>query len=291
MRNSGKWLDYESQSCELVTRLSRGSRVSHNIKVKGKLSGGNRQIDICVRSQSAEDISKVYECKDHARPIGTPTIDALYGNLRETGAKSGAVISNSSFSGPAKNLAKASNIDLYHLINTDNDNIRVKIALRVVIQVAFLKSFKLSFMSSDIDAKLISDSDLIYIRMKEGDISSRDIVKFLWNETDSLSYRPGIYIYSPTNIKNGVLLTNGTKNIVAKNIKIQYEVATQNYFAEMGVEKANGLLNPQDESFISASELLTEKFDPVEFIRNNKPTNKTIEEIRPHIVIGLVAEM
>lgn len=67
-----KWLDYQKNSYEVIKKLFPHSSVEHDIKVVGKLSEGQRQIDVCL-DRDGNSIKKIFECKDYSKKtIDTP---------------------------------------------------------------------------------------------------------------------------------------------------------------------------------------------------------------------------
>lgn len=291
-KNNKKWLYYQKNSYEVIKKLFPNSQVEHDIKVIGKLSEGKRQIDVCL-DRNDNSIKKVFECKDYSKKaIDTPKIDALFGNMRETGAEKGALISNTPYTKPARNLASKSNIDLLHLIDSDNPDVQVKIGIPVGVQVVYLRKFNLRLGSSDIVPNSIieAENDELSLLIRKEKIPIVHLVKYLWEETDSLSRELGNYEYFPPKQIATMFLTEGTSKITLNHLSIIYTVEAKYYLLEVGAEKAKGIYNVQDKSFISVDDLLTEKID-ISDLEKAKETDGNFNGAKIPIMMKLVAEL
>lgn len=288
-----KWLDYQKNSYEVIKKLFPNSNVEHDIKVVGKLSEGKRQIDVCL-DRNDISIKKVFECKDYSKKtIDTPRIDALFGNMRETGAEKGAFVSNTPYTKPAKNLASKSNIDLLHLIDSDNPDVRVKIGIPIGVQEVYLRRFNLRFSSDETipNSILEADTNKLSLFIDDSEIPIIHLVKYLWEEGDSLSREVGNYEHTPLRQEKIMLLSEGTHKIALTHFSIIYLVEAKYYLSEVGTEKAKGLYNAQNSSFVSADELLTEKIDIFDSLKNAKETDATFGGAKVPIMMRLVAEL
>ncbi|TSC93115.1 MAG: hypothetical protein Athens101428_742 [Candidatus Berkelbacteria bacterium Athens1014_28] len=277
-----RWLDYQKNSYEVIKKLFPSSKVEHDIKVVGKLSEGRRQIDVCL-DRDNDSIKKVFECKDYSKKaIDTPKIDALFGNLRDIGAEKGAFVSNTPYTKPAKNLASKSNIDLLHLIDSDNPD-----------KVIYLRRFNLGLGSSDTvpNSILESENNGLSLLIGKEEIPIIHLVKYLWEETDSLSRELGNYEYFPPKQTETMFLTEGNDRITLNHLSIIYTVEAKYYLLEVGAEKAKGLHNAQDKSFVSADELLTEKIDISGSLQNTKETDETFNGSKIPMMMRLIAEL
>jgi hypothetical protein len=90
--NSGpEWLRYERDVRDLVDTID-GSRVTHNVKSEGIISGTTRQIDVLVDGTVVgSPIRIVIECKHYAKPLGIGKIDEFAGKLADLHADRGII--------------------------------------------------------------------------------------------------------------------------------------------------------------------------------------------------------
>jgi hypothetical protein len=92
------WLAYEKRIKDLVKALDANASVEHNAKIRGLLSGVERQIDVLVEGTIAgQSIRVVVEAKRHGRRITIETVDGFVGKLLDLGAERGIIYSYAGF--------------------------------------------------------------------------------------------------------------------------------------------------------------------------------------------------
>lgn len=87
--------------------------VIHDLKVTGKYSRGERQIDVAVRRAGQSHPFLAAEAKRHTRKIEIEYIDAFVTKLKEVDAKIGIMVTSSDYSAPGKKLAESLGIELW----------------------------------------------------------------------------------------------------------------------------------------------------------------------------------
>lgn len=74
---------------------------------------GPRQIDVVVRSAVGPvDVLTIVECKDYARKVTVPVVDAFHSVLRDVGAHKGVIVTRRGYSGTAIKKAQRLGITL-----------------------------------------------------------------------------------------------------------------------------------------------------------------------------------
>jgi predicted helicase len=124
--------EYEKIAHEVVQALHSDKKVTHNVKLLGRLTEVKRQIDVKLDENRYDFV--MYECKDWVKSIGVGVVGQLLTDLEDVGAKKGAIIANSPFTKGAINLAAKKGVDLLHLVKTDNPKARVGIAALVLVR-------------------------------------------------------------------------------------------------------------------------------------------------------------
>lgn len=72
--------------------LAPRSRVSHNVRLKGK-SGAQRQIDVLVEDRVGQyDIRIVLDCKDYKTPVDIKDVEECAGLFEDVSAQRGVIV-------------------------------------------------------------------------------------------------------------------------------------------------------------------------------------------------------
>lgn len=98
--------------------LAPNSKVSHDVKIKGK-SGAQRQIDVLVEDQIGQyEIRIVIDCKDYKTPVDIKDVEECYGLFEDVAAQRGVIVCPAGFTKNAKTRAQHLQIDLYSPVDT-----------------------------------------------------------------------------------------------------------------------------------------------------------------------------
>jgi len=292
---STKWEKYEIKVYEAVKRLNPKDKVEHNIKVTGSLSKTRRQIDVSKNRDLPNDFL-IYECKDHKKHLDTPKVEELFTKLKDVGAKKGAIVSNSLFTSGAVNIARELGISLYALVNTKDKAILPKLFATVFIEDTYLKSFSVSFTSSDPKAVQIiqtSPSDVCFKNPKGNYFTAYTVISRLWNKGEDLIQKPGFYAYHPIKITGnvGIWINKRGKPIIVRDVVFNYEVAKRNHLSKMEIIEANGLFNVHEGSFQAHGSLTTAPIKPYEIQAISEPTELTLEEAQATFKFAITSIM
>lgn len=99
--------------------LAPKSKVSHNVKIRGK-SGVQRQIDVLVEDRVGQyDIRIIIDCKDYKTPVDIKGVEECSRLFEDVSAQRGVIVCPAGFTKNAKARAQQLQIDLYSPVDTD----------------------------------------------------------------------------------------------------------------------------------------------------------------------------
>jgi len=96
------WKQYEWLIAQM---LSKDGEIHTNRRIKGKLSGSMRQIDLVIEHEDGSMI--IIDCKKRGFPINVKAVEEFAGLVRDVGASSGVIISSEGFTQGAGRRAEA----------------------------------------------------------------------------------------------------------------------------------------------------------------------------------------
>jgi hypothetical protein len=114
MANKAKWQRFEDLAAHIQRSLAApDAKVEQDVRIVGKDSGVERQVDIALRIRAAQyDLLVVVDCKDYKRKLHVKDVEAFVGLVKDVGANKGAMIAARGFKAAAKNLARRAGLDL-----------------------------------------------------------------------------------------------------------------------------------------------------------------------------------
>ncbi len=111
--------ELEKLVLRIQKQLAPEASVEHNVKLPGRHTGVQRQIDVLVRQKIGQyEIRIVIDCKDYSRPVDVKGVEEFHGLLDDVGAQKGVLVCPAGFSQAAKNRAESWLIDLCRPIDT-----------------------------------------------------------------------------------------------------------------------------------------------------------------------------
>ena len=244
MGKSGKY--YEKKTAELLQKLRPQERVQSNIKLLGKLSKKNRQIDVLVEPKDFDLL--IFECKDRGRPVDLDVFGVFTSLLDDVKVDKAAMVSNSPYSEGVQNLANAKNIDLLHIIDTGDPKIRTHLKATVMLIDSKLKSFQMKFQTTAAFSDAFSYNPMIQGPDFVGD--GRTYLKHLWNDTDALSEETGSFEFM---IENASILGISGKPIPMDKITFLYSVSKEHYLGDLEIINTQGIYNVREGSYQTKS--------------------------------------
>ena len=125
--------EFEILVTNIQAQLTPDAQVEHNVKILGKISKKQRQIDCLVRQNIGQyEILIALECRDKKSAVDVNGVGAFQEVLEDIGANKGAMVCPAGFTDGAKNVAKHHQIDLYSPIDTDPHKWQARITIPVV---------------------------------------------------------------------------------------------------------------------------------------------------------------
>ena len=131
MVKAGKEL--EQLVAAIQQQLAPTAVVEHDVKLMGKITEVQRQIDVLVRQPIGQyEMRIALECKDHAKPVDVKGVEEFHGLLDDVGVEKGAMVCPAGFSSTAKKRAKMLGIDLYKPVDTEPHKWTAKVKIPVI---------------------------------------------------------------------------------------------------------------------------------------------------------------
>ncbi len=143
------WREFEKLVATLQQKFAPDAKVSTNVKLLGKRTNIERQIDILVEQTVGQySIRIVIDCKDYTDPVDVKDVEAFMGMVEDVGANKGALVSASGFTSTAKKRARDAGIDLYRLLDTESVKWSFYVSIPSVMRDVFIESFNFKFTST-----------------------------------------------------------------------------------------------------------------------------------------------
>src|ERR1700690_1843461 len=102
-----EWREFEKLAADIQRQLAPEARIETNVKLRGKRSGIERQIDILVKQTVGQyEIQIIIDCKDYKKPVDVKDLEAFMGMVEDVGANKGAMVAPAGFTSTAKQRAK-----------------------------------------------------------------------------------------------------------------------------------------------------------------------------------------
>ena len=105
------WREYEEGICEMLrAKVEPDSRVEFDVKLAGRLSGIERQVDVYVEGRFAGDVLPApatlsVDCKCWSSPVDVSDVERFIGLVEDVGTDFGLMITTVGFSSAARNRA------------------------------------------------------------------------------------------------------------------------------------------------------------------------------------------
>lgn len=259
-----KWKKFENKTTQVIKNFNSNSDVYENVYITGKFSKSPRQVDVKLVDSNDYDFM-VFECKDKSHSIDTPVVEAFVTKLKDLGARKGAIVSNSPYTKGAQNMANEFDIDLLHLVDSSDSDIRTVVYATSLIIDVMPKHFNVGFGSSSIHGvSFVNDvKKLEFVDSDGNSVTAYQIFINLWNNMKELSHTPGLYTYSvPNNTKIYIQNANGDK-VLIENLHFNYEVIEKYFLGSIKIIDTSGIYNVKEKSYRTRS-LKTEEIVPYE---------------------------
>lgn len=287
-----KFRELEILVAKIQRQLAPDAEVLHDVKLLGRASKIERQIDVLVRQKIGQyEMLIVLDCKDHDVPVDVKGVEEFYGLLTDVGAHKGALVCPKGFTSTAKTRATGLQIDLFSPVDTDPHKWQVRVAVPTICD---FRSAKMSFrvicsvplpfyLPPDFVSKIVAFS----AEQKELGIPLEIAMK-KWNE-GLFPTEPGIHADLSIFDKPEVLVDNGYNDLVPVELTVSLWVDQQLYFGELPVSHISGFKDELSGNVISNAFTIG-ILDPEEVERDWAPINSDEElPVRPLLeLIGLI---
>ena len=238
------WRQLEELVADIQRDLAPGAEVLHNVKLKGRLSGVDRQIDVLVRQSIGQYEMKIaIDCKDYASAVDVKGVEEFFGLVNDVGAHQGAMVSPKGFTAAAKSRAQGYGMALYSPVDTGEHKWQAKVKLPVICD---WRSVSISFeirCSAPMPFRMPGDffqSVTVYDqdRMDLGTCIAAALTQ--WN-SGHLPFSTGEH--GPIKIFGGIRTTvdNGYGNQIPVSLGMHLLVKQTVYFGFLEIVKIRGL--------------------------------------------------
>ena len=140
--NDPDWRKLELLVASIQKKLAPNARVEHNVKLEGRITGVNRQIDVLLRDKIGQyEMMFVIDTKDYKVKVDTKGVEEFYGLINDVGAHKGVLVSPSGFTPAAHKTAERYQIELYRPVDTGNHKWRARVTAPVLCEYRLAKLF------------------------------------------------------------------------------------------------------------------------------------------------------
>ncbi|MGC2962941.1 restriction endonuclease [Paraburkholderia graminis] len=241
------WRDLEHLVANIQRKLAPEAKVEHNVKLPGRDSETERQIDVLVTQQIGQYEMKIaIDCKDYKTPVDVKGVEEFMGMVEDVGAHKGVLVCPAGFSASAKKLAKKRQIELYRPVDTGDHKWRITATIPVTFEVVTAAmSFSLSY----------EYPQPIAIREKffSIDVQAPDGTKLgTAAETAMKAWSAGRYPSEP-GVYDGlaifpipeVLVDGQYGGLVPVKMMLNLSVSSKMYFGQLNIDRLSGFLDEQ----------------------------------------------
>jgi hypothetical protein len=182
-----KWKRFEDLAAQIQRTLSPQSRVEQNVRMKGRASGVDRQIDIAVWTQAGQfELFVAIDCKDHQTKVDVKDVEAFIGLVKDVGANKGALISALGYTQAAKNVADAAGVNLYTLVDAESEDWPSFVTMPVLVDDRTIDTVSYTVSSTEWGRRGLDISDIQNLSVFRPDRTRigplKDLLSKMWNE-------------------------------------------------------------------------------------------------------------
>lgn len=284
--------DLEILVAKIQKQLAPKAEVLHDVRLVGRKSKSNRQIDVLVKEQIGQyPIHIVIDCKDHARPVDVKGVEEFYGLLSDVGAQKGVLVCPKGFTSTAKTRAEELQLDLYSPVDTDPHKWQVSVTIPALCDFRTAAiSFGLSF-SSPLPFKTMPDffaTEMIYDSDENELGTALDTALEKWNE-GRFPIDLGESDYFDLFDVPKVMMNNGYGQIAPVDLTVSLLVKQQLYYGQLPVPHISGFKDELS-GLVIANAFEVGILDPNEIEKDWRPINSVEDSpVEPVIrMVGLV---
>lgn len=249
------WQEFENLATKIQQELAPAARVEKNVKLLGKRSGVERQIDILIEEVIGQyRVLIVIDCKDYKKPIDVKGVEEFMGLVEDVGANKGAMIAANGFTETAKKRAKDAGIDVYRLVDTTSTKWSAYVSLPCVITDRMIGSFNFTFTGSGLGPFRMKPQDfrLMTLHRKDGSQIDRlpNLVAKHWNN-DVIPSTCGEHRGIPICDEETFIKTDD--QLYPVNVKANVRVVEKFFFGQLPIESTRGFVDESSGDFLTTS--------------------------------------
>lgn len=245
--NTKDWRDLEQLVANIQRSLAPAAKVEHNVKVRGRSSEVDRQIDVLVTQNIGQyTITIAIDCKDYKKPIDVKGVEEFSGMVADIGANKGVLVCPAGFTDTAKTVAKKLQIELYRPVDTGDHKWRVRPKIPVVFEyVEAAIAFQVSCTAAKPFRLSVHPAEL-QVYSGAGELLGRtlDVAIDKWNNgryPTEAGRHEGLPIFDAEIIQ----IDNGYGELIPVQLTAHLNVSVRCYFGQIQVDRMSGFLDEQ----------------------------------------------
>lgn len=251
------WKRLEQLVAAIQQQLAPDAKVTHNAKLYGHKTEGERQIDVLVEQAIGQFLLRiVIDCKDYKTPIDVKGVEEFHGLVDDVGANKGALVCPAGFTRRAKKRAKGLQMDLYSPADTGSHKWQVKMEIPAVCD------FRSTYMSFRVSVTgpapfMLSARQATYL----GEIAVFDalgqpqgtIIEIASRQWDAGMYAIEVGKHEHLPLKQGLetKIDNGYGTLVPVELTVGLDVTSQLYAGHFPIQSLRGLKDEQSGAIIT----------------------------------------
>lgn len=237
-----KWKRFEDLAAHIQRALSPAAKVEQNVRVVGRTSGVERQIDIAVRTRVGQfELLVVIDCKDYKANVDVKDVEAFASMLKDVEANKGALIAAKGFSEAARNVAKHAGISLYTLVDAESEDWPAFVTIPVLVDDRHLEAVRYQISSTELRQIRATGIENTTIFREDGTRVGplRDLASRHWNE-GRLPTEQGLHENLSLST-DPVYLEGGHGRLALVNVTADIRVKRTLYFGHLPLVSVQGL--------------------------------------------------
>ncbi len=258
---------YQNKAEQLYKRLSTPeTQVLPKVEIKGRITNDSREVDLQVISPEEFDFLAI-ECKNWKVTVGDHEIEAFISKLEDLGTKRGAIISNSNYTQGAVKWADHKNIQLFHLIDSADEEVKFSVSQKTLLVDYFVEGIELDAHANGGDfSGMPLDQIMLIHNTGEERISCLELFKEPWNSSllPHLKGTHTVTIESPTEFQ---IVDKDGKLFTPDRLAFNYEVKTRACEGAVQLEEVVGIYDVRNKTLRSAN-VTTGPIKPIQAIQN-----------------------
>ncbi|MFO7556017.1 MAG: restriction endonuclease [Desulfobacterales bacterium] len=235
-----KWKRFENLSAQIQRSLSPSAVVTQNERVRGKITGVKRELDIVVRVSSGQfELLIVIDCKDYNKKVDVQDVESFMGKLKDVEANKGALVAAKGYTDAAKKMAKDAGISVYDLVDAESEDWPSYVTIPVLVDGRHLQSVSYQIASTERFSPSIEGIEYVSVFRSDGSRIGplRDLLSKRWNDS-KLPIEPGLHESLPISDEPTYMLDG--KRFVPVNLAADIMVKKTLYFGHLPLIKVQG---------------------------------------------------